>query len=234
MRRARPRAPRPALPDDVTVHLPGNVRRELRQHVRGRELGQEVALAVMLGGDAIDAEDPEAALPYLQWAKEVAPRAPVIREGLAVAHYLAEDYRAALNELRTYRRLSGSKDQDHLLADCLRATGHPTAEVAEVVQGVLDSDVPADRRLEALLVWAGAVADSGDLPAAQAVLRRADRTLVEDAGEEGRERLTYVAGDLAERAGDLAGARRAFERLAAIEGDPYEAGVRLAALSERG
>ena len=230
LRRSRPRAPRPDLPVGVKPTLPGAVRRELNQHIRGRELADEVGLALMLGGDAIDDDAPDDALPYFAWAKEVAPRAPAIREGLAVAHYLREDFKAALNELRAYRRLSGSADQDHLLADCMRALGHSATEVGEVARAMLESDAPADRRLEALLVWAGAVADAGDLAAGQAVLRRADRDLVDAAGDDARDRLTYVAGDLAERAGDTAAARRAFQRLVDRAEDPYDAAERLARL----
>lgn len=231
MRRTRPKVDRPNLPEGVKATLPGHVKGELRQHVRGRDLFDEVALAVMLGGELIDADEPEEALGYWRWAKQVAPRSPAIREGLAVAHYLAEDYRAALNELRAYRRLSGSSDQDHLLADCLRATGHSPTEVGEVAQAMVASDAPADRRLEALLVWAGAVADGGDVAAGQAVLRRADRRLVDEAGHDARNRLTFVAGDLAERAGDHAAARRAFTRLAERPDDPYGAVERLEQLA---
>lgn len=225
------RAPKPDLPEGVTPQLPGNVRRELRQHVRGRELGDEVGLCLMLAGEAIDEDMPAEAVAYLEWAKQVAPRSPAIREALGVARYLSGEFKAALNELRAYRRLSGSPDQDHLVADCLRADGHPPTEVGEVARAMLESEAPADRRLEAILVWAGAVADAGDLAAARAVLRRADRRLVDEAGEEARERLTYVAGDLAERAGDVEAARRAFGRLAELEGDPYEVALRVAALS---
>jgi hypothetical protein len=232
MRRVRQRAPRPELPEGVRPQLPGAVRRELKQHVRGRELADEVGLAIMLAGDAIDADDPEGALPYLEWAKEVAPRAPAIREALGVAQYLRGEYKVALNELRAYRRLSGANDQDHLVADCMRANGHDATEVAAVVQAMVDSDAPADRRLEALLVWAGAVADGGDLAAGRAVLRRADRSLVDAAGPAAMDRLTYVAGDLAERDGDVAAARRAFERLLERAEDPYDAGERLAGLPE--
>lgn len=232
-RRAVDRAPRPDLPVGVEPTLPGGVRRELKQHVRGRELADEVGLALMLAGDAIDDDAPEDALPYLLWAKQVAPRAPAIREALAVAQYLAGDFQVALNELRAYRRLSGASDQDHLLADCLRATGHSATEVGEVVQAMVDGDAPADRRLEALLVWAGAVADAGDLAAAQAVLRRADRALVDAAGDAARERLTYVAGDLAERSGDIEAARRAFQRLVDRAEDPYDAEERLQRLGTR-
>src|SRR5690606_20408852 len=115
--------------------------------------------------------------------------------------YLRGEFKAALTELRAYKRLSGRDDQDHLVADCLRGSGAPPAEVGEVVQAMVGGDAPADRRLEALLVWAGTVADAGDVAAGRAVLRRADRDLVDAAGPDARDRLTYVAGDLAERAG---------------------------------
>lgn len=186
-----------------------------------------VAVAMTLAAHAVDDDAPLEAVPYLDWVKQVAPRAPVIRETLAIAYYLAEDYKAALNELRAYRRLSASHDQDHLIADCLRATGRSTAEVAEVVEALLITDAPADRRVEGLLVWASAVADEGDLDAASAVLRRADPQLLAAAGDEAAERLAYVAADLHARAGDLDAAIAGFERLAAIEDDPYEAGPRL-------
>lgn len=231
MRRATPRAERPALPEGVRPSLPREVRRELAQHIRGRELADEVGLAVMLAGDAIDEDAPDDAVPYLAWAKQVAPRAPSIREALGVAHYLRGDFKAALNELRAYKRLSGSDDQDHLVADCLRATGASSAEVGALVQAMADGDAPADRRLEALLVWAGAVADAGDVAAGRAVLRRADRALVDAAGADARDRLTYVAGDLAERAGDLDAARKAFARLVEQAEDAYDAAERLERLT---
>lgn len=224
---SRARAPRPDLPEGVAPSVTGDVRRELRQHVRGKDLLDEVLVAVTLATDAIEGGDPTAAVPYLEWAKEVAPRAPVLRETLAIAHYLAEDYAQALGEVRAYRRLSARADQDHLLADCLRATGRPPAEVGEVVRELLASDAPADRRVEGLLVWAGAVADGGDVGAARAVLRHADRSLLEDAGEDARGRHAWLEADLAARAGDRAAAIRGFERLTELEGDPYDAAERL-------
>lgn len=222
------------MPEGITPDLPGPVKREIRNHVRTRELGEDVALAIFLAGEAIDDDAPAAALPYLEWAKEVAPRAPAIREALAVARYLAEDFKGALNELRSYRRLSAANDQDHLIADCLRALGHPPSEVGDVVLGLLRSTAPADRKVEGVLVWAGAVADGGDLAAARAVLRRAEPSLLSAAGADARDRFTYLTGDLAERDGDAATARRAFESLVGLDDDPYEVGPRLAGLPEGG
>lgn len=232
-RPARPRPERPELPDDVASDLPRKVHGELRQHVRDRERFDDVAVAMTVATRAIEDDEPVEAVPLLEWCKDAAPRSPVVRETLAIARYLTEDFAGALSEVRAYRRLSASHDQDHLLADCLRATGRSPAEVGEVVEAMLASDAPADRQVEGVLVWANAVADAGDLAAARAALRRADRDLLEAAGPDARDRRTYVVADLAERAGDVDAARRGFEQLAALEDDPYRAASRLAALRER-
>lgn len=229
----RARAPRPSLPDDVAPALPRRVHGELRQHVRSKDLLDEVAVAMTMAARAVEDEDPGAAMPYLRWCKEVAPRSPSVREILGIALYHSGEFARALSELRAYRRLSGTHDQDHLIADCLRATGRTPNEVGEVVQGMLASKAPADRRLEAVLVWANAVADAGDLVAAEAALRRADRSVVSAAGPEARDRLTFVIGDLAERAGQRDRAVRAFEQLAGRgDGDPFGVEARLARLRQ--
>lgn len=233
LRPSRARAARPELPDDVAPDLPRKVHGELRQHVRSKDLLDEVAVAMTVATRALEDEEPDGAIAYVRWCKEVAPRSPSVRETLAIALYLSGQFGGALSELRAYRRLSGSHDQDHLIADCLRATGRSASEVGEAVEAMLASDAPADRRLEAVLVWAAAVADEGDLTAARAALRRADADLQEAAGPEARERLTYVVGDLAEQAGDHGAAERAFERLAAIDDDPYGAMPRLRELRDR-
>jgi hypothetical protein len=223
--------PKPDLPADVDVDLPRRVRTELRQSVKKAETADELMIALSVGAEAIDADEPEAALPYLLWAKSVAQRAVSIREALGVAYYLSGDFKLALSELRTYRRLSASPDQNHLIADCLRALGQPVSDVAEAAGELLQAtDVEAARRVEVLLVWAGALADDGDVGAAKAVLRRADRQMLEDAGPEARERFQYMVGDLAARAGDVEAARAAWEPLARLEDDPYGLEERLAEL----
>lgn len=214
--------PRPEFPPDAEVHLPKRVRNELRQGLKNQRTVDDVLLALSLGAEAIEEEVPEAALPFLRWAKSMAQRSPSIREALGVAYYLSGDFAPALNELRTYRRMAASADQNHLIADCLRALGHPVADVAEAIGEMLTSDtVDADRKVEGLLVWAGALADAGDIDAAKAVLRRADRRLLDDAGAEARERFQYLAGELALKAGDAAAARAAWTPLSKIEDDPY-------------
>jgi tetratricopeptide (TPR) repeat protein len=223
---------KPAFPPDARADLPRRVRTELRQAVKRAETAEELMLALSLGAEAIDADEPEAALPYLLWAKSVAQRSVAIREALGVAHYLAGDFKLALSELRAYRRMSASPDQNHLIADCLRAMGQPVSEVAEAIGEMLEATgVDPDRRVEGLLVWAGALADAGDLDAARAVIRRATRQLLDDAGPEARQRFQYVVGDLAFRTGDHGAARAVWAPLAELDDDPYDLEARLAELT---
>lgn len=149
-----------------------------------------------------------------------------------MAHYLAGDYAGALHELQTYRRLSGQQDQNHLIADCLRALDRGTDRVAESVQAMDPAEVGADRYAEGHLVWAAALADAGDVAGGRAVLRRVlDEGALPDQPEEHDLRLWYVAGDLAERAGDYADARRWFGRLADAVPGAFDVDARLRGMS---
>lgn len=213
---------KPEFPPGAEVHLPRRVRTELRQGMKDAKAAEDVMLALTLAAAAIDDDEPQEALPYLLWAKTIAQRSPSIREALGVAHYLSGNYQAALTELRTYRRLAATADQNHLVADCLRGLGHPVADVAEAIGELLDApDVEAERKVEGLLVWAGALADHGDVQAAKAVMRRASREMLDAAGSEARERFQYLAGELAMQAGDTDKARAAWAPLAQLEDDPY-------------
>ncbi len=225
--------PRPHIPDDVRVHLPRGVRRAIDNQVRDGERATDVQRALTLAGELIDEGQGEEAVPLMAWAKSHAARVPEIREALGVAHYQAGDYRDAVNELRTFRRMAASHDQDHVIADCLRGLGHPVEEVATEVEGLLAADgVHPERQVEGLLVWAGALRDAGDLPGARAVLRRADADMVRRAGDEPAQRLEWLAADLAEADGDVEAARRGFRQLAQLPEDPWGAGPRLAALTD--
>lgn len=230
-----PRAAKPELPAGEAADLPDAVLREIRKAVQNdHALADEVALALSLGSEAIDADEPDEALRYLAWAKDVVPRSPAVREALGAARYLTGDYAAALTELQTYRRLSGRADQNHLVADCLRALDRDTYRIAELVEAMqADAQVPDDRRAEGVIVWASALADAGDVAAGRAVVRRHLEAVPSGEGPtEAQLRLWYVAGDLAERAGDDADARRWFTRVADDDPDAFDVADRLRRLPD--
>ena len=208
---------RPEMDADREITVPRAVVRELRRSVRRANDADEAARALSIGSDLLEERQGEEALPYLRWAKHLAPRSAAVREALGVALYLAEDYAGALSELQAYRRFTSKADQNHLVADCQRALGRGTDRIPELVEAMQDDDVPLDRRLEGLIVWASTLADDGDVGAGRAVLRRAiDEHDPSDEPEVAHLRLWYVAGDLAQRAGDRADARRHFERIDAV------------------
>jgi tetratricopeptide (TPR) repeat protein len=233
-RRSGPQAPKPQIPESVEPDLPRSVWGELRSHARDVD---DVARALTLAADALTSGDPEVAIPYLEWAKSDAPRAASIRETLGIARYHLEEWGAALSELQAYRRMSGRTDQNHVIADCLRALGRDTDLIAEAVQAMdADEDGP-DRVTEGLIVWASALADAGDPAGGRTVLARmqgdATGTPSGPAADEPHEhevRLWYVTGDLAERAGDHDAARRWYGRVADVDADLFDVSERIARL----
>jgi hypothetical protein len=223
-------APRkPDLPRDEEAHLPRPIRKEIDRVIGVNPRGRDIALALSIGSAAIDEGYVDIALEMLAWAKHEAPRIAAVREAYGVALYLDEDYAAALSELQAYRRLTGRVDQNHLVADCLRALDRGLDRVVDAAQELVTAvDAPRERRTEAAIVWAGALADHGDVGAGRSVLRRALR----DAGDAEHDlRARYLAGELAARDGDLDEARTQFELISAVQPDYLDVEDRLATLA---
>jgi tetratricopeptide (TPR) repeat protein len=229
-RTARPKVapPRPDLPTDEEPQLPRAIRKEIDRVIGSNARGRDVALALSIGSAAIDEGYLDVATEMLTWAKDEAPRIAAVREAYGVALYLTEDFAGALSELQAYRRLTGKVDQNHLVADCLRALGRELDRVVDAAQElVADPSAPADRRAEAAIVWAGALADAGDLGAGRAVIRR----VLRDAGDAEHDlRARYVAADLAARDGDTDEARAQFELISSADPDYLDVAERLASL----
>jgi len=230
-REAKVDPPRPDLPDDEEPDLPRAVRRDLERVLGKGPRTQDVALALSIAGEAIDDGEAGIALELLAWAKSQASRVAAVREAYGVASYLAEDYQTALGELSTYRRLTGRVDQNHLIADSLRALGRELDRIVEVASELVEQDqAPLDRRFEAAIVWAGAVADAGDLGAGRSVLRRM-LTRHPDSGAEHDLRLRSFAAELAERDEDPEDAAAHLRAIVVRDPDAYDAAERLAQLS---
>jgi hypothetical protein len=224
--------PRPDLPADEQPQLPRGIVKEIDRAIGNPTRSRDIALALSIGSAAIDEERPDVAVEVLAWAKAEAPRISAIREAYGIALYHLDDFAAALTELQAYRRLTGRTDQNHVIADCFRGLGRSVDQVAEVAEALVrDDTAPIDRRTEAAIVWAAAVADQGDPSGGRAVLRRfLDRN---DVGEgEHALRLRYLLADLAERVGDRNEARKGFASIAAVDPDRFDVAQRLAAIDE--
>lgn len=190
---------------------------------------EEVREAFLAGAEALGEGDLSRAVELLERARDTAPDSAAVREALGIARYHREEFAAAARELESYRRLSGSEDQNHLLADCARALGDHR-RVGEYVEAMTAAGADEERVAEGLIVLAGDHADRGDLQGALATVQRADLAPAEV--EPHHVRLWYVAADLAERLGDVDAARGYLEAVTAVTEGYLDARERLAALEE--
>ncbi len=151
---------------------------------------------------------------HAEEAKELSPRLPSIREILGLAAYRAGQWKQALSELRTYRRLSGDTTHLPVEMDVLRALER-------------DADVEAAYALLCRLGGSRATMDEGRVVYASFLL---DHDRPREAWEltrpaslgadpsEGELRVWYVACRTAVRLGERATGRRLYEAIQ--EADP--------------
>jgi tetratricopeptide (TPR) repeat protein len=137
-------------------------------------------------------------------------------------------WREALAEMQAYRRMSGRADQNHIIADCQRALGHPERAVPLAEQALAARGVPLAAKAEAVVVAASALADMGRFDQALGLLRRL-KTREDVAGPEVL-RVWYVTGDVLTRAGRPQEAAREFARILRHDPSAFDAAERLAQL----
>jgi tetratricopeptide (TPR) repeat protein len=184
-------------------------------------LAEEAATA-LAEGDPLRAESAATKL------KGLAPRSAAAREVLGLALYHQERFREALRELQAYRRMSGRRDQNHVIADCHRALGAPDKAVAEARDG-LAASVDEVVRAECAIVAGAALADLGRFEEALSVLRSVPTQT--DIARPHDLRLWYVTADVLERSGQGDEAARRFQLILRHDPEAFDAADRLSALS---
>lgn len=153
-------------PDASPDRLEPSVRRELTS--LPPSLAEKVAAHVVMAGRLLD-DEPELALDHARVAHDLAPRIVSVREALAITAYHSGDYRAALREARTVRRMTGDDEWLPVIADCERGLGKPERAL-EILQGVDFARLPDALRAECLIVLSGARSDLGQPEAALGIL----------------------------------------------------------------
>jgi tetratricopeptide (TPR) repeat protein len=209
----------PGLPSDVVGELRSTSRPGKAEMATSR---LERAVELLQRGDA------RGSVAEAVKAKALAPRSPSVREVLGMGLYHLEQYREALSELQAYRRMSGRADQNHLIADCLRATGRSDKAVPLAEEALASRGVPLANKAEAVIVAASALADLKKYDQALGLLRRV-RTREDVAGPEVL-RVWYVTGDILDRAGRPEEAAREFRKIVRHDAGAYDAVERLAQL----
>ena len=208
--------------------LPRGVLEEVRRSTRPSAQPDTIA-RLSRAIELLDRDDPGAAAAEAEKAKRLSSRSSSVREVMGLALYGAGRWPEALAELKAYKRMTGRADQNHLIADCLRAVGKPAEVVPLADEALRDKRVPNEVKAEAVIVAASALADQGRFAEALAFLGRA-RTR-EDVAEPYTLRLWYVKGDILERAGRPDEAAREFRKIIRHDVAAFDTAERLAQLS---
>lgn len=225
-RTARPR--RPASPTGPqaarSFDLPREWTSELRDTTRPGQADRVSALVVKALQAFLEGDYRRAASLAAE-AKAFAQRSPRIRELLGLALYHAGDFKEALRELQTFKRMSGSLEQNHLIADSYRALGRPEKAI-EVCGEVRPQDVSEEVWTEILIVVASTLADGGDIERALSYISRGEFQPKEV--QPHHLRLWYVRAELLEKAGKHDQAKALWGRIAQEEPDFFDVAERLA------
>jgi tetratricopeptide (TPR) repeat protein len=147
---------------------------------------------------------------------EEAPGVAAVRELYGLTLYRQGKWRLAARELEAFRLLTGSTEQNPVLADCYRAL-RQWGKVDELWEELRATSPGAELVTEGRIVVAGALADRGDLAGGIRVLSRDWR--FPKRVEEHHLRRAYALADLYERAGDVPQARDLFSRVRAADPD---------------
>ncbi len=204
---------RPELPEEVDwLALDSDVRGELRS--LPKSLAQTVGSHLHAAGLLLD-DDPEAAYQHALTARRLASRVAAAREAAGVTAYRSGRWAEAIAELRAFRRMTGSAQHLHLVADAERALGRPERAL-ELASTPVSGEVDPSTRAELLLVLAGARRDLGQLDAALVALQGPAQG--SSSGQPWAARVRYAYADALVAADRLDEAAQWFT--AAVQADP--------------
>ena len=173
-------------------------------------------------------EDYDEAIRLGEQAKHIALRSAAARELLGLAYYRVGKWSEAAKELTTFRRISGSTEQNPVIADSYRAMGKPEKAIEYCLE-IDRKEVAPAVYYEGVIVAAGALADQGRVDDAIKILERLD--LRPEVAAEHHLRAWYALADLLERKGRFTQAREWFEAVASADADLTDAPERLKKLS---
>jgi tetratricopeptide (TPR) repeat protein len=156
------------------------------------------------------------------------PTAASVRELHGLTLYRLERWRGAASELEMYRTLTGSVDQNPVLADCYRALRRFT-EVARLWEELGAVSPSPEIMAEGRIVMAGALADQGNLQAGIVLLEKATGSAPKKV-RDFHLRTWYALGDLYDRAGESVKARHLFRRIEAASPGFADVEARLSTL----
>ncbi|MGB2756733.1 MAG: tetratricopeptide repeat protein [Acidimicrobiia bacterium] len=178
--------------------------------------------------DAFAAGRDRDAIRLLRPVRSEVPQSVAVRELLGVALYRVGNFRDARAELETFADLTGSVEQHPLLMDIARSQGK-TQQVVELWGELTNISPSAALVTEGRIVYAGMLADAGDLAGAIAFIEKG-ATQKPGRIREHHIRRWYVLGDLYDRSGNVPRARAWFDRVAKAQSGYADVAERLSRL----
>lgn len=216
-------------PNYAPVHVSDEIVSELRATARPGK-GEILVKVFSEAAGAFAAQDYDEAIRLGEQAKHIALRAAAVRELLGIAYYRGGQWAAAARELSTFRRLSGSTEQNPVLADCYRALGKPERAV-ELCDEIDRRRADAAVVYEGAIVAAGALTDMGRID--DAINRFELLDLQPERAEAHHLRAWYALADLLERKGRFTQALSWFRAVAATDPELTDAPERAQRLATR-
>ena len=212
-----------------TVHLSDEIVRELKATTRPGKAEILVKVFAEAAG-AFAIEDYAEAIRLGEQAKHIALRSPSARELLGLAYYRAGQWKEASRELAAFRRLTGSAEQNPVIADCYRAMKRPDRAL-ELCDEIDPRRVSPAVYYEGAIVAAGALSDMNRID--EAITRLEALDLTPEEISEHHLRAWYVLGDLLQKRGRFTQAREWFQALAEADPDLTDAATRASRLASR-
>ena len=179
---------------------------------------------------AFAADDYDTAVRLGDQSKHMALRAASVRELLGLAYYHLGRWQAAARELAAFCRITGSTEQNPVIADCYRAMKKPEKAI-ELCDEIVPGEVEPAVYYEGQIVAAGALADLGRLDEAIARLERLN--LDPEVASDHHVRVWYVLADLLERRGRFTQALEWFDAVTAADAEMTDAPERAQRLRRR-
>lgn len=218
-----------AVSQDIdTKMLPKQVLAELRNisPKSADYVGKHLAAAMM----ALEDDDAERAYQHAIAARSQGSRLASVREMCGLAAYFNEKWAEALNEFRTYQRITGDPHFMPLMADCERGLGRPE-KALNLAKSPQVGSLDADTRIEFRIVISGARADLKQLEAALATLECPE--LHSKKQSPSLTRLRYAYANALEQIGRLEEARDWFVKTSLADSeDLTDAAERAVLISE--
>ncbi|MBV8386492.1 MAG: tetratricopeptide repeat protein [Acidimicrobiia bacterium] len=211
----RPRRTAPAgVAEDIGATVP-------------RSQAAKVEQRLMEAAKAFERERYKDAERMLKSLVDQASGVPAVRELYGLTLYRLGRWKAAATQLEDFRHLTGSVEQNPVLADSYRALGRH-AKADKLWEELRTADAPGELVTEGRIVAGGSLADRGDIAGAIRLLEKGPVQVKRPKPH--HVRLWYALADLYERAGDTPKARELFKRIVADDPEFADAAERLAGL----